>query len=417
MPRRLEIPVTLRPLAAAALLCSLASPACGPRKPPPPVTRPAEALRVTRDVPPLLDDGDLASLRAAVGESLSWLDAVPADRRFVYGPRTVTAAEVKAGLATFLQLLADDPAPHVLEARVRERFDVLEAAGGEEGDVLFTGYYEPVIEASRTRDEVYRVPVFRRPPDLVEIPLDAFGERFAGERGLFGRLDAADPLRPRVVPYWTRTEIAAGRLAGRSLELAWAKDPVALFFVEVQGSGALVFPDGTEERIGYAASNGRTYRSIGTLLAGEGAIPRERLSLQSIRAWLAANPAHVDRVLAYNESVVFFRTLDGPPLGSLSRPVTPGRSIATDSKLFPHGGLAFVATQRPVAGESTEAGLPPTIPIGRFVLNQDTGGAIRGAGRVDVFWGRGADAEFAAGHMKERGRLFFLVPKAAPAGS
>ena len=409
--RRLDIPVTLRPLVFALLVFVCGCPAV--KKPRPAVTRPEDAMRSPAAAVRLADDGDLPSLRAAIGESLSWLEAVPADRRFVYGPRTLTAAEVKAGLATFLQLLADDPAPDVLEARVRERFELLEAAGGEDGEVLFTGYYEPVIEAARTRDDAHRTPVFRRPLDLVEVPLDAFGERFAGERGLFGRFDAADPARPRVVPYWTRAEIAAGRLGGRSLEIAWAKDPVAMFFVEVQGSGALVFPDGTEERIGYAASNGKTYRSIGKLLADEGAIPREKLSLQSIRAWLAANPAHVDRVLAYNESYVFFRTLDGPPLGSLNRPVTPGRSIATDSKLFPHGGLAFIATRKPIAGESAEPGIPATTPLGRFVLNQDTGGAIRGAGRVDVFWGRGPDAEFAAGHMKEKGRLFFLVPRAA----
>lgn len=396
---------------AAALVCVFLA-GCPAKRPP--VTRPEEAMRQAAKAPRLLDDGDLASLRAALKESLTWIDAQPADRRFVYGPRVLTTAEVRGGFVALMEILADDPAPDVLETRVRERFEILEVAGGEAGDVLFTGYYEPVIAASPAPDERHATPIYARPHDLVEIPIDAFGEKFAGERGLFGRLDGIGTARPRVVPYWTRSEIGAGKLAGKELELAWAADPVALFFVEVQGSGALVFPDGTEKRIGYAASNGRLYQAIGKLLIDEGAIPKEAMSMQALRAWLAANPAEIPRVLAFNPSYVFFRMLDGAPLGSLGRPVTPGRSVATDSKLFPHGALCFIATARPVAGAD---GKPEPQPLGRFMLNQDTGGAIRGAGRVDVFWGRGPDAEYAAGHMKERGRLFFLVPRAQPAAT
>ena len=392
--------------AAAALLCLSITGCPGAKRPP--VTRSEDAMREAMKPPRLLDDADLPSLRAALGESLVWIDALPADRRFVYGPRVLSTAEVRLVFTTMREILVDDPSPDVLEKRIHERFDILESTGGESGDVLYTGYYEPVIEAAAAPDATYATPVYARPPDLVEIPIDQFGERFAGERGLFGRIDGAESPRPRVLPYWSRTEIAAGKLAGKNLELAWAKDPIALFFVEVQGSGALVFPDGTEKRIGYAASNGRLYQSIGKLLIDEGQIPREQMSMQALRAWLLANPSEITRVFAYNPSYVFFRMLDGAPLGSLGRPVTPGRSVATDSKLFPHGALAFISTARPIPGPD---GKPEPQKLGRFVLNQDTGGAIRGAGRVDVFWGRGPDAEYSAGHMKERGRLFFLVPK------
>jgi membrane-bound lytic murein transglycosylase A len=178
--------------------------------------------------------------------------------------------------------------------------------------------------------------------------------------------------------------------------------------VEVQGSGTLRLPDGTERRIGYAGSNGRPYRSIGSLLIQEGVIPRETMSMQALRAWLAANGPQCDRVLDFNESYVFFHFLEGSAVGSLGRPVTPGRSIATDSKLFPRGALAFLQTERPVA---LPDGTVQWQPLSRFVLNQDTGGAIKGAGRVDVFWGRGPEAELAAGLMKQKGRLVFLVPR------
>lgn len=136
------------------------------------------------------------------------------------------------------------------------------------------------------------------------------------------------------------------------------------------------------------------------------------MSMQALRAWLAANPAEQGRVLAHNESYVFFRELEGAAVGSLGRPVTPGRSIATDARLFPKGALAFLATERPVA--APDGSVQAWVPLQRFVVNQDTGGAIKGAGRVDVFWGRGAEAELAAGMMKQRGRLFFLVPRTPP---
>lgn len=376
-----------------------------PRSTRPPVTEPSEALVEPSRGLELRDDGEPAALRASIAESLVWLGTRPADQRFIFGKREVTAAELRAALERLHSRITDGMSPAELASRVLEDFEPLEAAGGEDGQVLFTGYYEPTIEASLTRSEEYTVPIHGQPGDLIEVPLEPFAERFRAER-VFGRLEGR-----RLVPYWTRAQIRGGKLNGQGLEIAWAKDPVALFFVEVQGSGTLRLPDGSERRIGYAASNGRPYRSIGSLLIQEGAIPREAMSMQALRAWLAANPPQCNRVLDFNESYVFFRFLESASVGSLGRPVTPGRSIATDARLFPKGALAFIHTERPVLRAD---GTVEWRPLSRFVLNQDTGGAIKGAGRVDVFWGRGPEAELSAGMMKQKGRLLFLVPRQRP---
>jgi len=363
---------------------------------------PATALRPVKSAPALRDDGDLGALRAAVAESLAWLATQPAEQVFVAGPRRVTVAEQVRALEGLLGVLAESPGPERLAVYVRGAFELLQSAGGPDGRMLVTGYYEPVVEASDHPSAEYAVPILGLPDDLVEVRLEAFDPRHRGER-LFGRVEGR-----QLVPYWRRAEIDAGRLAGRGLELAWARDPVDVFFMEIQGSGTLRFPDGRERRVGYAGANGRAYRAIGRLLIDEGHVPREAMSMQAIREWLRAHPGERQRVLQHNESYVFFRPLSGSPEGSLGRPLTPGRSVATDARLFPPGALAFLDTEQP---ERAPDGSVRWMSLARFVLNQDTGGAIRGAGRVDFFWGRGEAAAFAAGLMRQAGRLYFLVPR------
>jgi membrane-bound lytic murein transglycosylase A len=341
------------------------------------------------EIPTLLDDGDLDSLRRAVRQSLVWLGRQPPGRTFTAGTRALTAAEQARGLRQLLDLLADEPAPEVLEARVLAEFDVLTSVGHVEGRVLHTGYHEPVVEAAAARSPAYPVPIL----------------------GLAG--DGPGPV-PWLRGAGSRAEIEAGRLDPSVRALAWARDAVDVFFMEIEGSGTLRFPDGREVRVGPAATNGRPYRSIGRLLVDEGHLPEEAVSMRAIRAWLRANPAQQARVLRHNEAVVFFRTRTGEPRGSLGVPLTPGRSIATDARLFPAGALAFVRTERPVL---VPGGQIVWVPVSRLVLNQDTGGAIRGPGRVDLFWGRGPEAEVAASEMKQVGELHFLVPRArAPRG-
>lgn len=334
------------------------------------------------DRPSLLDDGDLESLRAAAARSLEWLDRQPGGRWLQFGSRRITTGDYAAGLRRLVMLLAGSPPPEVLEERVLAEFDVLSSVGRDDGAVLLTGYHEPVVQVSERQSAQYSVPVLGLPAD------------FAGGW--------------RNLRYLSRAEIEAGRLGAAARPLAWARDPVDVFFMEVEGSGTLRFPDGREMRVGPAATNGYPYRSIGRLLIDEGRLTEETVSMHAIRSWLIDNPSERARVLRHNQSVVFFRRLEGPPLGSLGVPLTPARSIATDARVFPAGGLAFVRTERPSRLPDGRVGWSP---VSRFVFNQDTGGAIRGAGRVDVFWGRGNDAELAASEMKQLGELYFLVPK------
>jgi membrane-bound lytic murein transglycosylase A len=182
-----------------------------------------------------------------------------------------------------------------------------------------------------------------------------------------------------------------------------------VFFMEIEGSGTLRLASGRELRVGHAATNGRPYRSIARLLIQEGKITREAMTMRILREWLAANPQEQARVLRHNESYVFFRVLPGAPVGSLGVALTPGRSVATDPRVFPRGSLGFIRTMRPV---EVPEGVIGWKPFNRFVLSQDAGGAIRGPGRVDIFWGRGPEADLAASDMKETGELYFLVPKA-----
>jgi membrane-bound lytic murein transglycosylase A len=349
--------------------------------------QPGGVLRPTPDSerPSLLDDGDPDSLRAAIAQSLAWLDRQPGGRLLSFGPRRVSFSDYAAGLRRLAMMLAGDPPPELLEERVLAEFEVLSSVGRGDGAVLLTGYHEPVIDVSDQQSREYPVPILGLP---------------AGHTGGWAYPGSL-----------SRAEIEAGRLGTAARPLAWARDPIDVFFMEVEGSGTLRFPNGREIRVGPAATNGHPYRSIGRLLIDEGRLTEETISMHAIRSWLSANPSERARVLRHNQSVVFFRRLDGPPLGSLGVPLTPGRSIATDARLFPAGALAFIRTERPQRLADGRVGWSP---ISRFVLNQDTGGAIRGAGRVDLFWGRGGDADLAASEMKQLGELYFLVPKASP---
>jgi peptidoglycan lytic transglycosylase A len=346
---------------------------------------PAHGLRPVADgeLPALLDVGDVASMREAIVQSLAWLTNRPARSTLTFGPRVVTAGEQARALERVLEVLADDPAPDVLERFLLEEFEVLKSVGQGDGTMLVTGYHEITIDASLEPSAEYRVPILAP-------PVTPSGGR--------------DPLHP------TRAEIEAGRLTGRAGTLAWARDPVDVFFMEVEGSGTLRLTDGRELRVGYAGTNGRPYRSIARLLIDEGHIEREAMSMRALREWLTANPDQMRRVLHHNPSYVFFGRRAGPPVGSLGVPLTPGRSVATDPKVFPAGSLAFLLSGRPRRAESGEI---EWAPVSRFVLSQDAGGVIRGPGRIDVFWGRGPDADLAASEMKQPGELYVLVPRPA----
>jgi membrane-bound lytic murein transglycosylase A len=369
--------------------------------------QPEEALNPIRMFyPRFQDDTEFASLIEAIRRNFLYLDKLDADHVFLYGPHRYTCRQVRETQEEFIRILAQNPDPDELDRKIKKNFRVYRAAGrAGNPHVLFTGYFEPTYEAKLSPDETFRYPIYRRPEDLVAIDLSLFdADQFEGKR-IVARLDGRE-----IVPYFTRRQIEVERRLGeKNLEIAYLRDPVDVAFLHIQGSGRLMLPDGRTISVGYHASNGRPYRSIGKYMIDKEFVTREMMSMQTIRRYLAEHPEIIEDVLNHNPSYVFFRRLETGPLGNLNVPVTPGRSLALDSRLFPKGALCFLSSQKPVVDRDGE--IVGWSPFSRFVLNQDTGGAIKGAGRADLFWGSDSYAQVAAGHMKHEGDLYVLIKK------
>lgn len=395
-------------LLAIGILAALATAGCKALPPAPETLPPLVALE-PGDYPGFFDDADLDSLSRAIGQSLIYFDRVPEERLYAFGPDRYTAAHLRRSLERFRDFLATGPDPERLDRFVRQNYAVYRSPGRPpEGGVLFTGYFEPLYPGSIVPAPGYPVPVHGPPSDLIKVDLSLFSDRWSGER-IAGRVDGN-----RLLPYHTRAEIVEqNALSGKAGVIAWMRDPVDLYILQVQGSGKLFTPSGETVRIQYADKNGRPARLVGGRLIEEGKIAREDMSLQAIRAYFRRHPEEVPRLLNADPSYVFFRRGEGGPYGNIGVELTPARSIATDASLFPGGALAYVETEQPVA--ASPGVVSEWVPLRRFVLNQDTGGLIKGPGRVDFFWGSGDFAETAAGHMKQPGRLYFLVLRSGDA--
>lgn len=281
----------------------------------------------------------------------------------------------------------------------------LDASAGQSASSTVTGYYEPLIRASRTREGVYQWPLYATPDDLLTIDLGAVYPELAGKR-VRGKLEGR-----RVVPYDTRAQITADP-ARQPAVIAWANDPVEAFFLQIQGSGRAVLPDGSVLRLAYADHNGRPYASIGQWLARQGEMPLSRASMQNIKAWARTHPERVPELLNVNPAMVFFReeAIVDPelgPKGAYGVPLMPQRSIAVDPAYVPLGTPVFLET-----GAQRGAN-----PLRRLVFAQDTGAAIKGAARADFYWGTGDEAGASAGRMKQSGRMWLLWPARAGAPS
>jgi membrane-bound lytic murein transglycosylase A len=261
---------------------------------------------------------------------------------------------------------------------------------------LITGYFEPELRGSRERGGGFTVPLYRRPSDLVAVNHDSFSKELNGQR-IAGKV-----IQGRLVPYYDRSQIERGALRGRNIELVWVDSATDAFFLHIQGSGRIRMRDGSILRVGYAGSNGHPYTAIGRALIKRGAIPRDKVSMQTIQKWLAAHPADGATLMRTNKSYVFFRELTGAgPLGAQGVALTPERSIAVDRRFLPLGLPVWLDTTLPDATNSQ---------FRKLMIAQDTGGAIRGAVRADIFWGFGEYAARMAGAMKSRGRYWFLRP-------
>jgi membrane-bound lytic murein transglycosylase A len=339
--------------------------------------------------------GALAAFRRSCG---AWRP-LPADRQLDSdAPWAGTVGDWRGVCAAAARVV---PGADAARSFFADRFVPVAASNRGAAAGLFTGYYEPTLHGSRRRHGAYTVPLYTRPRELVEVDLGEFRDELKGQR-IAGRV-----VRDRLLPFADRAAIDTGALGGRGLELLWVDDPVDAFFLHIQGSGVVVLDDGSETRVGYAAQNGHPYVAIGRVLVDRGAMTLDEVSMQSLRAWLDAHPEEAAEVMAANPSYVFFRRLDtAGPLGAQGVVLTPGRSLAVDRSFHPLGVPVWLDATAPAAAAGE-----PDRPLRRLLVAQDTGGAIRGPVRGDVFWGAGDEAAEIAGRMRHEGRMWLLLPR------
>jgi len=379
---------------------------CGIFKKRPSEIKKTALIRIdSSEYPDFFDDMDYDGLENCILGSVSYLNRVPPTKIFRFGQDVFNTAHMIKSLEYFLNFIRTKPLKDELIQYIKENYLIYTTIGSDTPEqVFFTGYFEPVLQGSLNKDTEYQIPIYVRPDDLTTIDLSLFSPQFKGET-IVGRY-----INQSVVPYYDRKEIEyQGLLEGKVQEIAWLKDRLDLFFLQIQGSGKINLDNGEIINVHYHGSNGQPYRSIGKLLVDEGKISREEISMQKILDYLRNHPEEIETVLSYNPSYVFFKVEKDGPLGSLEVKLTPGRSIALDRRLFPLAGLAFIETKKPSINE--DGTIQKWVAFSRFVLNQDTGGAIRGPGRADLFWGSGPYAEIAAGQMQELGNLYFLILK------
>lgn len=353
-----------------------------------------------------LMSGDVDALKRSVDHSIAYFSRAGSAKAYPY--LDISHERAMASLRAFRALLDQAPfhgTSQELNALISQRFEVYESIGapkpdgsGYTNEVLFTGYFTPTYDASLTRGGAYQWPLYKRPADLVT---DAGGEKS-------GRKTDAG-----TVPYYTRQDIEGGKLlAGQ--ELVWLTSRWNAYVVTVQGSGRLRLPDGKIMEVGYAGTNGYSYTSPGLKMVTDGLIPKDQLNFNTMREYFERHPEAMDKYLWMNQRTTFFTETHGGPFGSINVPVTAFATIATDKAVYPAGMVAFVDARASYAGKDLN---------GRFMLDQDRGGAIRSAGRADIYMGIGQTAEQLSGYQLSPGRLYYLAIRpelmpqyAAPSG-
>jgi membrane-bound lytic murein transglycosylase A len=337
---------------------------------------------------------DLAALKRSTDNSLAYIARPGSATGYPY--LDITHDRAAASLRAFRELLDHGPFAGTsgqLNQMISDRFEVYESVGAPDpdgtrytGQVLFTGYFTPTYDASLTRGGAYQWPLYKRPADLIT---DAAGEK-ASRQTVVG-----------AVPYYSRQDIEAGQLLAGD-ELVWLTSRWDAYVVTVQGSGRLRMPDGHIMEVGYAGTNGFPYNSPGRQMVKDGVIPADQLSFNAMAGYFQAHPESMNKYLWMNQRTTFFTETHGGPYGSLNVPVTAFASIATDKKVYPPAMVALVNAPASYAGRSLN---------GRFMLDQDRGGAIRSAGRADIYMGIGQSAQEMSGHQLSPGKLYYLAVK------
>jgi membrane-bound lytic murein transglycosylase A len=350
----------------------------------------------------LQDDLDRASLRQVVQNQFDAMQEADLSLRVQLGPWTLTQGHLRKNLESFLKLIDENLPQREFSKRILEEYVLYKGGKGKKKKMLFTGYYTPVIKASPVRTEEYIYPLYRAPSEPVNVRL------ISGSSDEETDMEGSHSLKS-----WrtlTREQIdREGALTRKGLEIAWLKDDLERFFLHIQGSGTLRFPDGSTHGVQFVAANGYTYKGIGRLMVRDGVIKLSQGSMQGIKHYLRNNPQDIPKYFYQNKRYIFFDWSGVNPLGSGGGELVAGRSIATDKSIYPAGGLAFIRLRKPVL--DTQGKIKSWVPVSRFVADQDTGNAIRGPGRADLYFGAGNEPGVKAGHFKEWGEVYYLMNK------
>ncbi|MBN1980936.1 MAG: murein transglycosylase A [Chitinivibrionales bacterium] len=375
-------------------------------QPPATVQWSAENSLIEIPAPPLCDSGSAEALIQSCQRSRTALSRRKLTDTITVGPYKMTVETAAAGLEAFIAAAQTCGIGDSLFSYVKNHFRFLKMAVDS---VLITGYYEAMLNGSQKRTARYAYPLYKKPPDLLTLDCSKFSF-YEKNRGFPATIRCRLSKDSGLVPYYRRDEIDAKHaLQGKNLELVWLDDPIGRFFLQIQGSGIIQLPHKKNMRVNYHASNGHPYRPIGKYLVEKNLLAKENVSMQSIRTILTLHPHLCEETFNYNPSYVFFRSVDSGPLGVSEVSLTPLRSIATDINLFCQGMLCYLQAPIPLFNDADSC-------IGwkewkGFVCNQDTGGAIRTPGHVDLFTGSGREAELYAGYMRRFGMVYFLIPK------
>jgi membrane-bound lytic murein transglycosylase A len=415
----------MRAMLRAFLLAAALSPAAaqppvasgGPAMPAPAVSTPTytgPALRfVDGDALPRFEETfkARAGLIKAARKAVKYLESLPSEKTLRVADRTYAPAALIDSAKEIIAIAQTAKTADEFDARVRAGFDAYQSAGSDgQGRVIFSSYYEPTLKASAKKAAGYSYPLYKRPPDMVEVDLASFDKKFAAVEPMLGRVGKDK----RVTPYPAREEIDRRKaLAGKGLEVAWLKDALDVMDLHVQGAGILKFPGGKEMLVKYSGTNGRPYNSPGLTLIRTGVFSRDEITHAKIADYLRANPDAASWILAQNPRYTFFDVEplpeDGEPYGAADQSLVPARAIAIDPAIVPLGALTFFTTTSPQADKAGR--VLGQFPTARFAFGLDTGGAIKGAGRVDIYAGHGPQAEATARGQWAEGKLFILVKK------
>lgn len=363
-------------------------------------------LKSIADLKGFADDMDPASLGRAIDNQLAVMFEQDPASPVRLGDFTLTRGRLVETLEAFQKLLQKNLPQEEFNKKVSEEFLLYRVGKGKNKKVLFTGYYRPVIAASPTPSPRYRFPLYQMPSEGFQSVQKQGGIRLVGSNS------GIKQIRQRTKNWrnLTREEIdRQGALSHQGLEVAWLEDEMERYFLHIQGSGVLEFPDGTRQGVRYQGSNRYSYNSIGKKMIRDGVITTSQGSMQEIKKYFARNPQDTTKYLSQNKRYIFFSLSDEGAIGSGGGELVGGRSIATDKSIYPAGGLVFVKVRQPVLDANNK--IKSWKPISRFVIDQDTGSAIRGKARADLYFGTGDEAGAKAGHYHEKGEVYYLIKK------